>query len=133
MSTVTPQNPTTYLNLSRPNRGTTNWNLHFDDNSDKIDAEASRVDGVITDHETRVSGLETDSKYFAYEVHTVTKGNNTITLNHTPEANHKFILYDTKFGCVWQTPVHWTRSGNIITFTESDLGEDFDFICINIG
>lgn len=96
------------------------------------DARNSVKYGTFVNLNARLEGIEIRSKYFARENHTVTNGSNTITLTNLPENNHKLLIYDSKYGAIWEEVIHWNRSGATITFT-SAMPEDLNFVVINLG
>lgn len=96
------------------------------------DARNSAKYGTFASLDARLEEIETRSKYFARESKTVLTGANTITLTNLPENNHKLLIYDTKYGAIWEEVTHWNRSGATITFT-SAMPEDLNFVVINLG
>lgn len=97
-----------------------------------VDARNSSQYGTYSSLNARLEGIETRSKYFAREEHNVAIGNNQITLTNIPENNHELLIYDKKYGVIWEEGVHWNRSGQIITFT-SNMPEDLDFKIYILG
>lgn len=96
------------------------------------DARTSPDYGSYTVLKNRLDAIEVRAKFFWFESHTVLKDNNTITLSNITSNNDKLVIYDKKYGAIWSETIHWTKSGNIITFT-SDMPEDLIFDIYNIG
>lgn len=109
-----------------------NQDLNPDKDAELLDMRNSSLHGDFATGDARLEAIETRSKYFARENHTVLTGANTITLTNLPENNHELLIYDTKYGAIWDKNIHWTRSGATITFT-STMPEDLDFVVINLG
>lgn len=109
-----------------------NQDLNPDKDAELLDMRNSSLHGDFATGDARLEAIETRSKYFSREIHTILTGANTITLTNLPENNHKLLIYDKKYGCIWDEEIHWTRSGATITFT-SLMPEDLNFVVINLG
>ena len=98
-----------------------------------VDSRVSDIYGNFATLDARLEGIEKRSKYFLRQVTTVPVGSNTITLANLPKNDHKLLIYDIKYSCIWVEGLHWNRSGNIITFTESSFDEELTFVIYNFG
>ena len=62
-----------------------------------------------------------------YEEKTVASGANSFTLTNTVPVGAVLKISDSKYGVEWDLTAHWTRSGQVVTLTESSLAESLTF------
>jgi len=77
--------------------------------------------------------IDIKPNYLWEETKAILSGGNSLTLTNTIGINHKLVIKDTKYGSEWFKDIHWTRSGQTITLTESSLSEDLTFVITNFG
>lgn len=75
-------------------------------------------------------GFSLDNKEYIfkwYETKTVNTGSNSFTTTNTIPVGAKLRVVDCTYGLEWDSPLHYSVSGNIITFTESSFSETIKF------
>jgi hypothetical protein len=73
------------------------------------------------------------TNYVWIEEKTINTGSNSFTLTNSVGTGQKLIIYDKTYGVQWFETLHWTRSGQVVTLTETSLVETLTFQIINLG
>lgn len=102
----------------------------FDIIDDKL-MQLSEVQALLDIRDTRMDNIESASKYFWIEEHTLAEGENTITLTHSYTAGQKLFIKDMNYGTEWFSPKNWTIDGQVITFPVNV--DPLTFRIVNMG
>lgn len=97
------------------------------------DGKVYRWDGSSWGYIATANIVPRSPNYLWVEEKTINKGGNSFTLSNQAGQNHRLMITDLKYQVEWFENMHWTKSGNVITLTESALDETLTFRIINLG
>ena len=104
-------------------------NITSTPNDGNVEITQARVDINNVNHDTLKDRLDSMEKknYFWIEEKIVEVGGNSFILDNEAKDYMTLEIVDLNYGAFWKEGVHYTVSGQTVTFTEDSLPETFTF------